>query len=63
MKSIKTISFFMIFALGLMPLMALTTQAAISPTQILDSAGDISWYDYSGDYVAYTNSPHPAKEV
>jgi len=63
MKSIKIIPVFVILALGLIPLMALTTQAAISPTLILDSAGDIAWYDFSGDYVAYTNSEWPPKEV
>ena len=56
MKSIKFISVFVILALGITPLMALTTQATVSPTQILDSQANIASYDFSGDYVAYVNS-------
>lgn len=56
MKSIKFISIFVILALGLTPMMALTTQATVAGTQILDSQADISSYDFSGDYVAYVNS-------
>ena len=56
MKSIKFISIFVILALGITPLMALTTQATVAGTQILDSQADIASYDFSGDYVAYVNS-------
>ncbi|MCK5397166.1 MAG: hypothetical protein KAJ33_02825 [Thermoplasmata archaeon] len=56
MKSIKFISLFVIIALGITPLMALTTQATVAGTQILDSQADIASYDFSGDYVAYVNS-------
>lgn len=56
MKSIKFISVFVILALGLTPLMALTTQATVSATQILDSQANIASYDFSGDYIAYVNS-------
>ena len=55
MNSIKAISVLLVIALGMMPLMALTTQATVTGTQILDSQADISAYDYSGDYIAYYN--------
>jgi len=56
MKSIKLISIFIVLALGLTPMMALTTQATISPTLALDSQANIAGYDFSGDYIAYVNS-------